>query len=298
MQEQIEKFLKYLQETKRSSVNTIQAYRRDLRRLTDWMSETGKTSFQEVSATSLNSYVLHLEKEGLSSASVSRMIASARSFFMFLLSRGEITGNPTETVRPPKVEKKVPEILTVEEVRLLLDQPSGSNPKEVRDKAMLELLYATGLRVSELIGLKVSDLKLSMGFIECRDGDKLRVIPIENAAKTALNRYMDGPRTVLCREQSEYLFTNVKGEQMSRQGFWKIIKFYAKKAKIEKDITPHMIRHSFASHMVNNGADLRAVQEMLGHSDISTTQIYLKEKRSHIKDVYDRAHPRAGKQEA
>ena len=173
-----------------------------------------------------------------------------------------------------------------------MEQPSGDSPKEIRDKAMLELLYATGLRVTELISLKLSDLNLSLGYIECNDRNGSRIIPIENAAKAALNRYLTEVRPAMCGE-SEYLFTNVKGEEMSRQGFWKLLKAYAKKAGINKDITPHMIRHSFATHMVNNGADLASLQEMLGHSDISTTQIYLKSKSNKLKEVYDKAHPRA-----
>jgi integrase/recombinase XerD len=233
-----------------------------------------------------------MENEKMSSATVSRSIASIRSFFIFLLERGKIVGNPTEGIKPPKVEKKIPETLTIEEVNLLLEQPSGDTPKEIRDKAMLELLYATGLRVTELISLKLSDLNLSLGYIECNDRNGSRIIPIENAAKAALNRYLLEVRPAMCAD-SEYLFTNVKGEEMSRQGFWKLLKAYAKKAGINKDITPHMIRHSFATHMVNNGADLASLQEMLGHSDISTTQIYLKSKSNKLKEVYDMAHPRA-----
>lgn len=228
----------------------------------------------------------------MSSATVSRSVASIRSFFIYLLEKGIISGNPTEGIKPPKVEKKIPETLTIEEVSLLLDQPSGDTPKEIRDKAMLELLYATGLRVSELISLKISDLNLALSYIECHDRTKSRIIPIENAAKYALTRYLTEVRPSMCAD-SEYLFTNIKGEEMSRQGFWKLLKAYAKRAGIDKDITPHMIRHSFATHMVSNGADLASLQEMLGHSDISTTQVYLRGKSSRLKEVYDKAHPRA-----
>ena len=174
----------------------------------------------------------------------------------------------------------------------MLEQPSKNTPKEIRDKAMLELLYATGMRVSELISLRLDDVNLMMSYILCRYTNKERVIPIENAAKVALEQYIKGARDSMC-DNSEYLFTNLKGQPMTRQGFWKLIKSYAKKAGIDKDITPHMIRHSFAAHLVSNGADLKAVQEMLGHSDISTTQIYLKSRQSRIKEEYDRAHPRA-----
>ena len=292
MEREIDNYIRYLTDVKKSSQNTVQSYRRDLVKMMVFLEDSGVTDVASVNATHLRSYVLHMESEKMSSATVSRSIASIRSFFIFLLEKGVITGNPTEGLKPPKVEKKLPETLSIEEVSLLLDQPNGDSPKEIRDKAMLELLYATGLRVSELISLKLSDLNLSLGYIECHDANKSRIIPIENAAKHALNRYLTDVRTTMCGD-SEYLFTNVKGEMMSRQGFWKVLKSYAKKAGIEKDITPHMIRHSFATHMVNNGADLVSLQEMLGHSDISTTQVYLKGRPGKLKEVYDKAHPRA-----
>ena len=292
MEREIEKFINYLTDVKKSSQNTVQSYRRDLVKMMNFMKDNGADKSADVSSTLLRSYVLYMEDEKMSSATISRSIASIRSFFIFLLEQGLIFGNPTEGLKPPKVEKKLPETLSIEEVNLLLEQPSGDTPKEIRDKAMLELLYATGLRVSELISLKVTDLNLSLGYIECHDINKSRIIPIENAAKHALNRYLSEIRPTMCGE-SEYLFTNVKGEMMSRQGFWKVLKSYAKKAGINKDITPHMIRHSFASHMVNNGADLVSLQEMLGHSDISTTQVYLKGRPGKLKEVYNKAHPRA-----
>ena len=294
MEQMIESYITYLHEVKHASQNTIQSYRRDLNKMKDYFRENGVTDVNEVNSTSLGSYVLYLENTGMSSATVSRSIASIRSFFLYLLGRGLVQGNPTEQIKPPKVEKKAPDVLTVDEVMLLLQQPKGKSPKEIRDKAMLELLYGTGLRVSELISLKVADLNLSMGYIECNCAGKSRIIPIEETAAAALKEYLDVARPKMAK-QSEYLFVNVKGDEMSRQGFWKLLKAYAKKAHIDKDITPHMIRHSFASHMVNNGADLHAVQEMLGHSDISTTQIYLSGKLGHLKEVYDKAHPRAGK---
>ncbi len=292
MEQEIEKYIEYLTSVKKSSSNTVQSYRRDLVKMQKYFNSDGVDNVSDVSQTVVRSYVLYMESENMSSATVSRSIASIRSFFIYLVENGKITENPTDGIKPPKVEKKIPETLTIEEVNLLLDQPSGDSPKEIRDKAMLELLYATGLRVTELISLKVSDLNLSLSYIECHDRTKSRIIPIENAAKFALSRYMTDVRPSMCAD-SEYLFTNVKGEEMSRQGFWKLIKSYAKKAGIDKDITPHMIRHSFASHMVSNGADLASLQEMLGHSDISTTQIYLKGKSSKLKEVYDKAHPRA-----
>lgn len=292
MGEEIGYFEVYLRDVKRASANTIAAYRRDLVKFERYMAEQGRTSVDAVTATSLTSYVLYLEKQGMSTATISRNVASIRAFFMYLLREGRIQKDPSEQLKPPHVEKKVPEILTVAEVAHLLEQPSGTAPKELRDKAMLELLYATGIRVSELISLKVQDVNIHMNYICCHVGDKERIIPFEQAAKEALLRYMEQGRESLNKD-SEYLFVNYQGMPMTRQGFWKIMKHYAGMAGIEKDITPHMIRHSFASHLVDNGADLKAVQEMLGHSDISTTQIYMKRNAIRLKEIYDQAHPRA-----
>lgn len=293
MKEQLEKYIEYLINVKRSSSNTVASYKRDLLKLCTYLENQGIDDVKTVSYTDLSSYIFDIEKQGMSSATVSRNIASIKSFFIFMLRQGIISEDVSEQLKPPKIEKKIPETLNIDEITLLLEQPSKLTPKEIRDKAMLELLYATGMRVSELISLKLSDVNLMMSYIMCRDESKERVIPIENAAKVALENYIGKARESMC-EGSEYLFTNLKGTQMTRQGFWKLIKAYAKKAGIDKEITPHMIRHSFASHLVINGADLKAVQEMLGHSDISTTQIYLKSKRSKIKEEYDKAHPRAG----
>ncbi|MBO5237572.1 MAG: site-specific tyrosine recombinase XerD [Lachnospiraceae bacterium] len=292
MREEIERFENYLSTVKRASKNTVAAYIRDLVKLENFMNEHGKKCMEEITATNLTTYVLYLERQGLSTATISRSIASIRAFFMYMLRQGRIAQDPSEQLKPPKVEKKVPETLTIEEVNLLLEQPSGDSPKELRDKAMLELLYATGIRVSELIALKMTDVNLNLNYICCKVGEKERIIPFETAAKTALVRYIQSARGNMCGN-TDYLFTNCQGTPMTRQGFWKIIKHYAAMAGIHKDITPHMIRHSFAAHLVNNGADLKAVQEMLGHSDISTTQIYMKKSAVRLKEVYDQAHPRA-----
>lgn len=292
MREEIERFENYLSTVKRASKNTVAAYIRDLVKLENFMNEHGKKCMEEITATNLTTYVLYLERQGLSTATISRSIASIRAFFMYMLRQGRIVQDPSEQLKPPKVEKKVPETLTIEEVNLLLEQPSGDSPKELRDKAMLELLYATGIRVSELIALKMTDVNLNLNYICCKVGEKERIIPFETAAKTALVRYIQSARGNMCGN-TDYLFTNCQGTPMTRQGFWKIIKHYAAMAGIQKDITPHMIRHSFAAHLVNNGADLKAVQEMLGHSDISTTQIYMKKSAVRLKEVYDQAHPRA-----
>lgn len=294
MLQKIEEFVDYLTNVKRASKNTIASYKRDLVKLNNFLIDLKLSDLSEVTSTDLNSYILMIEKQGMSSATVSRNIASVKAFFIYLLKQGVVKEDPSETLKPPKIEKKAPVVLTIEEINLLLDQPSGTAPKEVRDKAMLELLYATGIRVSELISLRVKDVNLSMNFLQCRDGNKERVIPFTNETKFALENYLQNARESMCKGEQEYLFTNCQGAPMTRQGFWKIIKYYSAKAGIKKDITPHTIRHSFAMHLVSNGADLKAVQEMLGHSDISTTQIYVKTNmNTKIKEVYDKAHPRA-----
>lgn len=292
MREEIAEFEIYLRTMKHSSRNTVAAYIRDLEKMEKFMKEQGKQAVTEITATNLTTYALYLERQGLSTATISRNIASVRAFFIYLLRKGKISQDPSEQLKPPKVEKKIPETLTIEEVNLLLEQPTDNTPKEIRDKAMLELLYATGIRVTELVSLKLEDVNLELGYIRCQDGEKERVIPFEGTAQRVLHTYIGETRNFLCRD-SEYLFTNCQGKRMTRQGFWKIMKQYAAKAGIQKDITPHMIRHSFAVHLVENGADLRSIQEMLGHSDISTTQIYMRRDVLRLKEVYDQTHPRA-----
>ncbi|MCQ2498647.1 MAG: site-specific tyrosine recombinase XerD [Lachnospiraceae bacterium] len=293
MKEYIDGFITYLHNVKKMSENTELSYRRDLKKVSDYLSEQGVADIKKVTATNLTGYVMYLEKNNFSAATVSRNIASLKAFYHYLLKEGIVDKDAAEELRAPKIEKKIPEILSMEEVVRLLEQPNGESSKEIRDKAMLELLYATGIRVSELISLHTVDVNINMGYITCKDSSKERVIPFGNEAKKALTRYLDGTRdAMLADPNSEYLFANCSGQPMSRQGFWKLIKYYAKKAGITSDITPHTLRHSFAAHLVENGADLRSVQEMLGHSDISTTQIYAHMNHSHIKEVYAKAHPR------
>lgn len=216
-----------------------------------------------------------------------------KAFYHYMEKEHKVSEDPSEQLRAPRIEKKMPTILTQEEVTRLLEQPGGASPKELRDTAMLELLYATGIRVSELISLKVSDVNLAMEYLTCSDSHKERIIPFGGIAKKALSRYLElGRPKLVGDEQEEWLFTNCSGQQMSRQGFWKLIKSYGKKAGIEAEITPHMLRHSFAAHMVGNGADLKSVQEMLGHSDISTTQVYAQIGHRRMREVYVNAHPR------
>ena len=294
MEKAISEFIMYLHEKKHSSNNTEVSYRRDLEKLCGYLkSEKGITSWKQVTVTHLSSYILKMENEHYAASSISRGVASFRSFFEYLLAKGEIDRNPVEGIKPPKAEKKAPQILSIEQVAALLSQPDTRTSKGVRDLAMLELLYATGIRVSELIGLKLSDVNLRMEYITCGERSRERVIPFGSAAKRALTEYLEGARETLTGAvDSEMLFPNCQGKPMSRQGFWKILKGYVRDAGIEEDITPHTLRHSFAVHMIANGADLGAVKEMMGHSDISTTQMYLNMNLNHMRDVYEKAHPR------
>ena len=293
MDNEINAFMLYLHNIKKTSENTEMSYRRDLVKVMNYMQEQGIEDVRKITATNLNSYILYLEKNKFSAATISRNIASLKAFYHYMCKEGLVAEDVAETLHAPKIEKKMPEILSTDEVVRLLEQPSGDTAKEIRDKAMLELLYATGIRVTELITLKLSDVNLQMGYIVCRDNGKERVIPFGNEAKSALIRYLEGTRSAMIKDaESEYLFANCSGQPMSRQGFWKLIKYYAKKAGIVADITPHTLRHSFAAHLVENGADLRSVQEMLGHSDISTTQIYVNMNRNRLREVYAKAHPR------
>ncbi len=295
MENAILDFIVYLKDVRHSSENTIVSYERDLRKICDHLRDSqGVTRWEDVTQTNLNSYMLYLERKHYAASSVSRSVAAIRTFFQYLVKIKAIDGNPAEDLKPPKAEKKIPEILTVEQVSSLLAQPDRKTNKGIRDCAMLELLYATGIRVSELISLKVSDVNLKLEYITCSDRSKDRVIPFGSAARKALVRYLDGPRDALASgEECDYLFTNCQGRPMSRQGFWKVLKNYARDAGISGEITPHTIRHSFAVHMLENGADLHAVQEMMGHSDISTTQLYLNMNINRMRDVYERAHPRS-----
>ena len=293
MENEINAFMLYLHNIKKTSENTEMSYRRDLVKVMNYMQEQGIEDVRKITATNLNSYILYLEKNKFSAATISRNIASLKAFYHYMCKEGLVAEDVAETLHAPKIEKKMPEILSTDEVVRLLEQPSGDTAKEIRDKAMLELLYATGIRVTELITLKLSDVNLQMGYIVCRDNGKERVIPFGNEAKSALIRYLEGTRSAMIKDaESEYLFANCSGQPMSRQGFWKLIKYYAKKAGIVADITPHTLRHSFAAHLVENGADLRSVQEMLGHADISTTQIYVNMNRNRLREVYAKAHPR------
>lgn len=293
MTQDIQNFIQYLHQEKQTSENTEVSYARDLKKMEQYLSAQGIVDASEVTVTALNSYVLFLEKEGRKPATISRSIASMKAFYHYMEKERLIATDPSERLKAPKIEKKMPVILTPEEVTRLLEQPGGNSPKELRDAAMLELLYATGIRVSELISLKLSDVNLAMEYLNCADGHKERIIPFGSIAKNALARYLEQGRPKLIEDEAgDWLFTNCSGQAMSRQGFWKLIKSYGRKAGIEAEITPHMLRHSFAAHMVSNGADLKSVQEMLGHSDISTTQVYAQIGQKRMREVYVKAHPR------
>ncbi len=289
----MEGFIQYIHDVKKASVNTELSYKRDLGKVCDYLTAHGVTSFADVREAHLEGYMSYLEENHFSAATISRNVASVKALYHYMLREGIVTEDVSAVLRSPKIEKKLPEIMSTQEVVRLLEQPSGDSLKEIRDKAMLELLYATGIRVTELISLKITDVNIGMNFIMCRDGNKERVVPFGNVAKQAMVRYIDQAREAMMEgELSDVLFVNCSGQPMSRQGFWKLIKHYAKKAGIEADITPHTLRHSFAAHLVENGADLRSVQEMLGHSDISTTQIYANLNHKRLREVYAKTHPR------
>ena len=290
---EIQEFISYLHNTKGTSHNTEVSYERDLRKLEQFLEEQGISETGQVTPTILNAYLMELERKNFAPSSISRNVASIRGFFHYYCQKNGLRENPADVLKAPKIEKKMPGILTVDEVDLLLSQPKLNTAKGIRDRAMLELLYATGIRVSELISLKVSDLNLRLGYLTCTGGEKERAIPFGTTAKKAVEEYLiEAREKLLAGKESELLFLNCSGKSMSRQGFWKVLKSYATSAGIQQDITPHTLRHSFAAHLVQNGADLKSVQEMMGHSDISTTQIYMNMNVNKLRDVYIKAHPR------
>jgi integrase/recombinase XerD len=290
----LERFEKYLTKDKKASVNTLASYLRDVRQLGSYLSTHSESELDSTDAEELGEYIDWLKNNGKSISTVSRCIASLKCFYSFLVSEGAFKENPAGRLVPEKTTQKLPQILTSKEVELLLEQPECTDMKGYRDHAMLELLYATGIRVSELISLDITDLNLPAGVIRCSSKDKIRIIPLYPKAVRALSEYIEFIRPQMIASPDEQsLFVNVSGERMSRQGFWKIIKSYQMKARIEKTITPHTLRHSFAAHLLENGADLRSIQEMLGHADISSTQVYSQLVKKQLKDVYNKAHPRA-----
>ena len=291
--DEIARYEEYLVREKHASQNTVSSYLRDISQFADYLQARGP-ELLEVTAETVQSYMDWMLSRGKSAASVTRFLASVKSFYNFQIFSGKVKANPAKGVAAAKAERKYPKILTSKEVDLFLEQPQCVDAKGFRDHAMLELLYATGIRVSELITLDLEDLNLAAGFIHCSSKGKERIIPLYRTAVKALQDYAWKIRPQLISDEEETaLFVNMNGERMSRQGFWKIIKYYQEKAGIEKEITPHTLRHSFAVHLLENGADLRSIQEMLGHADISSTQIYTHVVKGNLKDVYQKAHPRA-----
>lgn len=284
----------YLTKVKQASGNTVASYLRDIRQFAGWLHEEEETEVVDAEQLHIQNFLEHLESEGRSAATRSRALASLKNFYSYVVSAGFLAESPVKDVKVDRGEKKLPQILTNREIELLLAQPSSVDPKGIRDKAMLEVMYATGIRVSELISLDISDVQLENGVIKCRSERKSRTVHLYPDALKALGAYIREVRNALLAEPGEpALFVNIGGARMSRQGFWKILKHYQTTAHIEKEITPHTLRHSFAVHMLENGADLGSVQELMGHSDISSTQMYTQMVDQHLKQVYARCHPKA-----
>jgi integrase/recombinase XerD len=300
MQESVDSFLNYMTVERGVSPNTLVAYRNDLSQLVDYLENTYSGGLMmdwgNVDDQVLTAYLLRLHDLGYSDTTRARKVASAKSLFGFLLDEGIIKQDPTENLSSPRVGRSLPEALSVEEVERLLTAVSGGDTPELkRDQAMLELLYASGLRVTELVSLDIDDLDLEQGSVRCfGKGAKERVIPIHQNAVTVLKEYISQARPLMANQRSGHsLFLNRRGERLTRQGFWLILKGHAKRAGIEKKITPHTLRHSFATHLLRGGAPLRHVQELLGHASITTTQVYTHLTSEHVKSEYDKAHPRA-----
>ena len=284
----------YLTKVKQASANTIASYMRDIRQFSEWLRKEEDADVVDASQLNISDYLSHLESDGRSGATVSRNLASLKNFYNYVVSSGFLESTPVTDIHIDRGEKKLPQILTGREIELLLAQPACTDAKGFRDKAMLEVMYATGIRVTELIDLDVDDVNLDLGTIKCAGSKKSRSIPLYPAALKALTVYLNDIRKGMVSDLDETaLFVNVSGSRMSRQGFWKILKYYQASAHIEKEITPHTLRHSFAVHLLENGADLGSVQELMGHSDISSTQLYTHMINQKLKSVYDKCHPKA-----
>ena len=293
MDKQIKLFLDFLENDKKLVNNTLQSYKRDILQYQEYVEENN-INYLKVNSNTIKSYFEYLDESGKKKSTISRNLASIRSFYQFLVRTKKIKKDPTNGVQSPKPEKKVPNILTSKEVELLLEQPKSVDLKGIRDKAMLEFAYATGMRVTEIISLDVSDINFKDNFVACKSSHKKRIIPLGNLSMKALSEYVKSSRPYLIKDENvKALFVNINGKRLTRQGFWKIVKYYKEQANITKDITPHVLRHSFATHLLQNGADLKAIQTMLGHSDISSTQVYMQFQNENLKEIYKKAHPRA-----
>ena len=291
----IQAYENYLTKVKQASGNTVSSYMRDIRQFSQWFRSNGNTDILYATQLNISDYLNSLQQQGKSGATVSRTLASLKNFYHYLVSSGFLEMSPvTSDIHVDRGEKRLPQILSGREVELLLSQPGSGDPKGLRDKAMLEVMYATGIRVTELIDLNLDDVNLELGIIKCNSSKKSRAIPLYPAALRALRIYIEEVRMSMVADPAERaLFVNVGGARMSRQGFWKLLKFYQNKAGIEKEITPHTLRHSFAVHLLENGADLGSLQELMGHSDISSTQMYTQMINQKLKSVYDKCHPKA-----
>ena len=293
MEEQLNLFFGFLENEKKVSTNTLQSYKRDLKQFEKYL-ETSEEGYKDLTNEGIKDYIKYMQEEGKKPSTISRGLASIRSFYQYEAKNKVVEKDPTEGIQSPKIEKRVPSVLTSNEVALLLDQPKNVDLKGTRDKAMLEFAYATGMRVTEIISLNVEDINLETGYATCKNGKKERTVPIGEMSLKALKDYMLNARHTMIKDDNEKaLFVNVNGQRLTRQGFWKIIKYYKEQAHIDKDITPHVLRHSFATHLLQNGADLKSIQTMLGHSDILSTQIYMQFQDESLKNVYKKAHPRA-----
>ena len=293
MEKQLKQFLKFLEVDKRASNNTLQSYRRDLIQFENYLREK-EIKYSKVTEQDIKDYIDYLSENGKKASTISRTIASIRAFYQYEKKNKKTIQDPTEHIQSPKIEKRAPCVLTSQEVELLLEQPTDVDLKGIRDKAMLEFAYASGMRVSEIIGLNIEDVVFEEGIVICKNGNKKRMIPLGKMCLNALKEYVDNARSILVKTEKETaLFVNLNGKRLTRQGFWKIIKYYQEQANITKDITPHTLRHSFATHLLQNGADLKSIQMMLGHSDISSTQVYMQFQNGGLNDIYKKAHPRA-----
>lgn len=284
----------YLAKVKQASSNTISSYMRDIRQFSAWLQTNEECDVVDASQQNISDYIAFLQSEGRSAATLSRNLASLKNFYSYVVSSGFLVSTPVNDIHVERGEKKLPQILTSREVELLLAQPACVDAKGFRDKAMLEVMYATGIRVTELIDLDIDDVNFDLGMIKCTGAKKSRAIPLYPAALKALSTYVNDVRsTMIATKNEKALFVNISGVRMSRQGFWKILKHYQATAHIEKEITPHTLRHSFAVHLLENGADLGSLQELMGHSDISSTQMYTQMINQKLKAVYEKCHPKA-----
>ncbi len=293
MDEVLKRFVEYLETERGMTANTMDAYSRDIRQYSDFLLNHGLISFSEAGETTVMTYLLFLQGQGKSPATIARQLSSIRGLYQYLLNFGQVTRDPTLKIESPKGQKKIPVVPTVKDIEALISQPSSSSEIGIRDRAMLELLYATGLRVTELTSLNLEDVRLDLGFIRCKNRTGSRVVPLGNMALQALNDYVKNGRKPFVEDGERALFLNYNGGRLTRQGFWKILKQHTKDANLTQPISPQTLRHSFATHLVENGADLKVVQEMMGHSGIASTQFYIQVSEENKKEIYMKTHPRA-----